>query len=546
MNTFKQTALLSIAIFSIANTSKTFAQSAQKFNANLKEVTVFRKGAELTQTAQISVPAGVSEIVIQNVASSLDENSIRLATPPAMTIMSVVMQQDEADVDEENKSTEYLRRESALKDAKMELDKINNKILVYNNTLNLLEANRTVGGSQSGLSVLELGKLTDYYINKQNEIRNNILLQVELKEKQSQLVSKLEAQLGKLNWNNSGQNTGGQLKVQIMATTASQGEIRFSYLTNNAGWNGAYDLKADKINQPINLIYKANVYQNTGLDWNKTNLVLSTGNPSQGSNLPELNTWFLNYWKRPLYEYSQPSITSNSVRAKKTETGAQQGNEDAYKDATVGDYVAVTENAVVTNFKIDLPYTILSNNKAHAVALNSYKINAEFNYFAVPRLDPEAFLSATVTDFEQLNLVPGPANIIFDNQYIVKFTLNPYTSSDTLKLSMGRDKRINIKREKIIDQSGEKIIGMNKKQTLMYEISVKNNKSEDLELTLQDQYPIATDKSMEVELLKSDNATIDTEKGVLTWKIKLKAGASTKLRFGFSVKYPKDEKLGNL
>ncbi len=164
----------------------------------------------------------------------------------------------------------------------------------------------------------------------------------------------------------------------------------------------------------------------------------------------------------------------------------------------------------------------------------------------MPKADPDAFLLAEISDYEKLNLMPGDANIILENMYVGKSYLNPYTTTDTLNLSMGRDKKITVKREKVLEQSGVKFLGSNKKQTFTYEIRVRNGKREPVNLLLKDQYPVATDNNMEIELLEASNAEINKETGVLTWKLDVAPGATQKVRISYSVKYPKDKTISNL
>jgi uncharacterized protein affecting Mg2+/Co2+ transport len=108
---------------------------------------------------------------------------------------------------------------------------------------------------------------------------------------------------------------------------------------------------------------------------------------------------------------------------------------------------------------------------------------------------------------------------------------------------MGRDKKVSIKREKVDDKSGTKFLSSKKEQTFTYDITVRNNKKEAIQLLLKDQYPLSTDKEIEVELLQSDNAKINTVTGILTWQLQLKANETRKIRISYKVKYPKDQTL---
>src|SRR5690606_29889251 len=165
---------------------------------------------------------------------------------------------------------------------------------------------------------------------------------------------------------------------------------------------------------------------------------------------------------------------------------------------------------------------------------------------SVPKLEKEAFLLAEIEDYSKYNLLSGEANIIFEGMYAGKTYIDPNSTSDTLRLSMGRDKKVSVKREKVADKSGSKFLSSYKEQTFTYDLTVKNNKKETVSLMLKDQYPISTDKDIQVELLESDGAKINKETGVLTWELKLKPGESKKLRISYKVRYPKDKPIYNL
>jgi TonB-dependent SusC/RagA subfamily outer membrane receptor len=207
------------------------------------------------------------------------------------------------------------------------------------------------------------------------------------------------------------------------------------------------------------------------------------------------------------------------------------------------DYVSVTDNELDISYDIDLPYDVPTNGKQQVATLKEASIAAAYKYYSVPKLDKDAFLLAEISDWEKLNLLPGEANIIFEGTYIGKTFIDPANTADTLNLTMGKDKRVVIKREKLMDYSSVKFLGSNKLQKITYQLTVKNNKKDTVKLLLKDQYPISTNKEVEVELLESGEALNNTEIGVLTWKLELAPGESKKVRISYSVKYPKGKAL---
>lgn len=532
-----------LALFISLVTYQGHAQPPRVFKSQLESVTVYSLGAELNHRARVSLPAGTSEIVLSNMANTIDESSIQISLPPNVTILSTSFSRDF--LKNENKSPAYIKVEDSLEFLKKELNKLANKRVVDENLLVLLEKNQAIGGSNTGVNIAELIKVADYYKQKQLELRNNIYSLKEAEVLQQKKMDRMQRQLQELSLDKSG--TGGQIVLQLMATAATNADLHISYLSPSAAWIAFYDLRAENTTAPLKIVYKANVTQSTGLDWQKVKLSLSTGNPSQNGTAPLLSAWFLQFGE-PEYAYrNQKQIYQNRIQAMAFAAPVLiEEKIGGLQDKTNGLAVQQNEHMLNATFDIEIPYDIASNSKPHSVILKEFSQPANFKYYSVPKIDGDAFLMAEITNYDKLNLLPGEANIIFENSYVGKSFINPNATSDTLNLSLGRDKKIIIKREKVAEQTGVKLIGNSKKQTFTYEIRLRNGKKEAVDLLLKDQYPVSTDKDMEVELLSDGGAAVNPETGVLTWKLNLKPGATETIRISYSVKYPRDKNILNL
>jgi len=186
---------------------------------------------------------------------------------------------------------------------------------------------------------------------------------------------------------------------------------------------------------------------------------------------------------------------------------------------------------------------VATNGKEQTATLKEYATPALYKYYDVPKLDKDVYLLAELPEWEKLNLLPGDANIIFEGTYVGKSFIDPNSTSDTLNLTLGRDKRVVVKREKLADYSSVKFLGTNKFQKITYELTVKNNKKDSVRILLKDQFPLSTNKEIEVELMEAGGAEVNNDFGILNWKLQLAPGESKKIRFAYSVKYPKDKLL---
>ena len=587
-----------------------FAQKPIFTSAKTKSATVYFSGAEITQSTSVNLPVGTSEIVIKNVADYLNENTVQIAAPKSVTVLSVQFSDNyvsEYELDESNPAIKRVR--DSITYVQKELKKVQIDKYSHQQTIEMLDQNKEIRGANSGLNVAELMKLVEYYKTKRTELDNAVVLLEEKETKWNKTLTELNNKL-EINTQKEEKISEGKLILQVMNEVAGNVNLEISYITNSASWQPFYDLRAENITASIDLAYKAKITQTTGIDWKKVKLTLSSGNPNQNNVAPLLQAWFLRYGQIRNVSLNQ-STNANAIQAL---TGKVSGlTLDSDKDKKIvlrgsrsitgennalvvidgitssanilaqlppetiksvnvlkgaqatslygsqgvngvivvttkdmNDYTTIEEQELNVSFDIDIPYDILSNGKAHSVSLKDIKIPATYKYYAAPKVEKEAFLLAELNDYAKYNLLPGEANIVFEGMYVGKTTINPNQTQDTLNLSMGRDKKISIKRERVTDKSGTKFLSSYKEQTFTYDITVRNNKKEEINMMLKDQYPLSTDKEITIELLDKDGAKSNEETGVLTWEIKLKPNETKKYRISYKVKYPKDKLIGNL
>lgn len=531
-----------IYLFAIGFSCFSAAQKPIFTDAKTESATVYFNSAELTHSTSATLPKGTSEIVIKNVANYLNESTVRITAPKNVTVMSVQFTTSyisEYEIDETSPTIKRVRDSIQL--VQKEIKKLQNKRTSESKTIELLDRNQQVSGQNTGLSVTELTKMVDYYSAKRNTILDNIDIINEKEQKLNETLKKLNANL-QINTSKEEKSSNGKLILQVMSDIAQKADFEVSYLTQYASWKPFYDLRAESITAPIDLMYKAQVTQNTGIDWKKIKLTLSSGMPNQNNQFPTLQSWFLRF-AQPLANQAY-----NNSDAQKNEISIRGYSSESAKSSvsSVSDYTIVNENQLNVSFDIDIPYDILSNGKQHSVSLKELKLPANYKYYSAPRIENEAFLVAEINDYSQFNLLSGEANIIFEGMYVGKTYINPNQTSEELKLSMGRDKRVSVKREKVADKSGTKFLSSYKEQTFTYDITVRNNKKETVEMLLKDQYPLSTDKDVTIELLDKSKASANEETGILTWDIKLKPNETQKFRVSYKVKYPKDKVIGNL
>ncbi|HWB25201.1 MAG TPA: DUF4139 domain-containing protein [Chitinophagaceae bacterium] len=569
----------------------------------LKSVTIYRSGAEMVHTASATLKQGDNVLIIDNLSNQVDENSIQVKAPSAVSILGVEFSGNYLVPTEKSAREKML--DDSLSNVQADIDKIQLSITNTSDLLEVLKDNRNIKGQQSGLTVAELVKLMDYYKTKSLELQTDLQQLNSRKKKLDDLAEKIDNQITEEQKKNT--STAGRLTLRLSAALDGRYDFTISYIAKNAYWIPYYDVRVDNINSPLKLSYKAKIVQTTGIDWKQVKLSLSTSTPAQWGSAPILNAWFLAYinpivamdknlagfsntitgavsnvttknfdFKSDIKIRGIGSILSNAEPLLIV-NGTPMSNEDFDKinpndiksmnvlkgeQATsiygsrasngvivialkegLEDYISVADNALNMTYDIDKPYDVPTNGKEQIATLQNADVNVIYKHYAVPKLDKDVYLLAEIPGWEKLNLLPGDANIILEGTYVGKSFIDPASTSDTLSLTLGRDERVAVKRQKVVDFSSIKFLGSNKQQKFTYEITVKNNKTANINLLLKDQFPLSTNKDIEVELVSDGGAQVNNEIGVLNYTLTLAPGESKKLQFVYSVKYPKDKIL---
>lgn len=525
----------------LACSSQVWAE-AQIQNVTLTDATVFIRGAELFNHSQVTLPAGESEIIFTNIASELNEQSLLLDADNGVVVQSFSLKRDFL---AESDSAEVQQLTKQIESAQSEQSKLNVQREVIKSQLAVLESNRKLGGEKEGASIEQINQMLELVSRRGNEL---LLADVELQEKIALIdknIAKLQSQRDEAQ-EKSGEAVN-QVVVKLYTPKAVTSNLKLSYAIPDAGWMPTYDVRVDSINQPVKLSYKANVFQNSGINWHNVKLTLSSGNPSEGAQAPTLAPWYLD-----LYQDYSANKMSESVQMEAPAADMAVGKSapapvPAQAKAALSDYVVTDTGGINTRFTISLPYNIASDGKGHAVLIKEAQVQGDYRYVVVPKIEPEAFLQVQLKEWEKLNLLPGKSSIFFENSFVGQGYINVADAKETLDLSLGRDKKIIVNRENDKQFTAKpEFFGNSVSKQYSYITTVKNTRTEPVKLVVMDQVPLSRDAAITVEGLKYPGATYDKDSGNVQWLVELPANQTQKFTLDYTVKYPKDKQVANL
>jgi len=602
----------------------------KEINSKIEQVTVFFDNAQITRQKSLSVEPGKTSLNFQDLSPYINPKSVQVKVDGNITVLSVNHQLNYLDDIEKPKELSDLEMKYKSVEGRIKVEEAHQYVI--DEEIIFLQENRKIGGKNQELSVTNLKEASEFYSTRLTSLK------LERIERQKSITT-LNEELGNIRkqintLSSTKKFPSGEILISIDSKSRENINVRLSYLVGNAGWFPSYDILAKSIEDPLKIVYKANVHQDTKVDWKNVKLAFSSHNPSLSGTAPELKPYYLNYNSVPPTYKGNISEVSGTVMdsqgnplpgANVVVTGSTIGtiaDMNGYfsisipprasslhfsfigftsqeipissevitvilqEDLVSLDEVVVTgygvdydmepspalqgrvsgvnlsksrskpkaesslaiptvqmENQTSVEFSIEMPYSVKSDSKNHVVALTTYDVPAYYEYYCVPKIDKDAFLLGYVTDWEQYNLLEGEANIFFEDTYIGKSILDVRFISDTLSVSLGRDKSVSVNREKIKDLTSWKLIGNKKEETRAWKISVKNNKTQAINMVLLDQVPVPTIEELELNIKDLSGGKRNDESGEIKWMLQLKPKENKEVDLKYTLKYPKYQQI---
>jgi uncharacterized protein (TIGR02231 family) len=525
------------------------AENKTTLNSKIKNVTVFLNGAQISREAAVTVNKGIYEFVFDSLPMSINQNSLQVSGKGEFIILDTKYLVTQPDYNTKPILPEHITK--LLNQLNDSIEMVNYQLEELRNNKQVLETEKQFLITNKTITTDSLPVLKDAFVffrEKYNDINNKLLQTKKNEAKQQKRLTNLNESLAKLNqeialkYHSKPLQPNHKVIVTVKSNQQSNGKLILNYMIANASWSPSYDLRANQITEPVELTYKAMIYQNSGENWDDVKLKLSTNNPYKSKTKPVLPVWYLNYYNNytRVQTATYGGLAQPSMDYDKNMTEKKMELADSESAAY---YTTMTESFTNVEFNISIPYTIPSDGEQHTVAVKEEKLKVEYNYFMVPKMDNNAFLVANIKGFEELNLLPASANIYFDGTYIGQTMINPAVTGDSLAIDMGREERITVKRTALKIEEKDKLLGSDKIKNYGFEMNIRNNLASTISLIVEDQIPVSNDKEIVVTLKNKDNATLNENTGMLVWKFNLASKETKKLNYNYEIKHPKDKQL---
>lgn len=513
------------------------AQPEKEIKAEIKHVTVYPDRAQIDHEGTVSIMPGKTILKLPGLSPYIDVQSIQVKGYGEFTILSVNHQNNYLQNLEDSPEVKNIRAQIEALQLKVEDEKA--AISILREKAAFLVANRAILVKETTFTIDQLKNVMDLYTRNMEQVTVTSLIKERLIKDYEKQIAALQKQIAdKLGRQ---QLPSGEISVTVTSEKQLAGKLTFSYVVSNAGWYPSYDIRVDDIKNPVTIFYKANVFQNSGIDWKDVKISFSNATPWIAGDMPVMYPWFIDYYTPP-----QAILrgTAAGIERSKAPMQAEKAVANDAVEMQMEALPAPVEKKIgetTVTFDISVPATVLTDGKLQTVEIQRLTAPAEYKYVTLPKLSQLVYLTANITDWAKLSLQSGEATLYFENSFVGKSNVNVSQLTDTLILSLGTDNSIIVKREKRVDFTSRKTIGSNKTETYSFLITVRNNKPVPVKITLNDQIPVSTNSGITVDPMELSGGKHNDQTGEIRWDLEINKQETRQIVLTYSVKYPKDK-----
>lgn len=521
--------ILSSFSFKSQNLANYISQSSE-----IKNITIHNVGAHIERKGNATIKLGSNYLIITNLSPSLINESIQF-----------LMNSNNIIVNSVSKKMNFLNKESIgnkelsfLKDSlshikeQKRIKEVN--LAVFLEEKDLFNENKSVLKTTREFIVDDLMDLSDYFKKSIYRIQSDISFTKKEIDSLSFIENKLKQQINSTI--KTTKNQSANIIVQLTCTKEGNYSYELSYNSNKAGWAPSYEIRSKGFNSPIDLTYKAKIFQNTNETWSNVKLSLSTGKLNKSNKAPSFQTQYVN-------TYSTNNKRAKTIVNNGYSANAMDSEDEIQESISSSEFTSVDYSGTQIIYNIALPYSITAQTEPVFIEIQKFSLEANYDYYCYPKLDQDVFLMCHFESLGNKNLLPGNGQVYFEGKSVGKTYLDPYSTKKTNDLSLSRDVSIICERTLEKKFSLETKVGDNIKFEKTYKLSLKNNKEKSVSIVLIDQIPKSTKKSIDIQLIESSEAIYEKKNGKLKWNIQLSPNEIIEKKFSFTVKHPSEIKV---
>jgi len=498
--------------------------------APVTSVNVYLNAAQISHSVKVKLKPGINKCAFTGLAMNIQQGHVSLRNLGSAELLTLSLYKisdmtDVATLHDDVLSAIGKSRDSLLIVEKS-ISRLSYEIAGLDLEKNMLVKNDDIIPNSKTISLEELKLTTAYYRERYRDVN----LEIDSRKKELDKLKKLKVKLLKSAFSTENENEENLNFSVIIAEVNNTGaeftaEPLLVYIAKESGWIPVYDVFSSN-NKSLKLEYGAKILNNTGIDWNKQTITLSTADPFAYYAAPDLEPFYIGGYSYGKYnKYSNKDYDDYDQQQQKQ----QNPNEE---DIFIPDHEI--------KFNLTKAYDFKSGLVPVYVDVTSYDLSPEYVFRCAPKKEQQVYSIARIKDWEKLNLIDGEANIYNNGIFLGKAYIRPSDIEDHLELPLGIVDYVYVKHRLVSEYSGKKILAGDIVATRNYEIKLKNTGTEKIVIELIDQVPVSEESSVKTEGVEyTEGGEKDALTGKITWKVELGPSSEKSYLLKYSVTYPR-------
>ena len=333
-----------------------------------------------------------------------------------------------------------------------------------------------------------------------------------------------------------------EVRVSVEAKAGRAG-LDLSYRVPDASWASVYDMRLDSAAGKLTIEQDAAITQDSGEDWSRVALTLTTARSVEGTVHTEL--WGTQTGLRdPKAEVYASMAASVPAPAPMIRKGANEGPPSAMATRKLA---SVQPGAFTSDFKIDSAVDLPNGIVEKRLPVSAQQLDATVELLGVPDFDTHPAIQASFINGQDLPIMGGKVGLYRDGSYIGQGSVSATQPGEKTSLTFGADQAVTMKLTQSVNQHGEAGT-FTSDNTLVkgWTVAVRNNHKHPVKVTLLGRVPTSTDEGLKIEptgAAANPTKTGVNGAGVFSNDLQIGGNEEKSLTYGFKARWPKDKQL---
>lgn len=512
--------------------------------SEIESVLVFPSSADVTRTGEIRIPQGEHRVILRGLPQGLDPNSVRIRFGSAQLTVGSVEAASAFPEGGGPAGAQALRDQ--LQELRDEIQAVDDRIAVAELQYQFLQSQAgaafkpdPAGGGPGAVDPETWSAALAAIATGGQAARQAVLAAQQERRDLERQAQELELELARLD-DDLAMRT--DVTVALTAASAVTAPFELEYQVYNTGWNALYDARLDSEAASLTLDRKIRVWQDTGEDWSRVSLAVTTAPPTYQLQAPDVYTQYLSLMD-PAPPAPRDGFAVGAAAPAPMAAMRSMDAENSLSEMAQFAPIDTVNAAFASTYGVGGLVDVLSDGLPRTFTVGQEDVAVDLVIRTAPRSSLEAFVTAKLTYEGDGPLPAGSLRLYRDGAYLREDYLDTLVPGEEIELGFGIDQQIVVT---WVDEGGREsetgLVGRNTQVVEDHRFEALNRHATPFTVEIVDRRPISQDDDIQVrmspEATPPDEEGFDDAPGVVVWRKALQPDETLSVRNAFTIVYP--------